>query len=149
MYQKLCLESLKDKRWLRHLCYLYKIASTKMPPYLYELLPPLQRLHCFLFPTISEWNELDPDIRNVDTYLVFRKNLLAFIRPIDKSPYTIYDPLGIKLLHRIQQGFSHLHEHKFKHNFADTMNPLCLCSLEIESINFYAATIMSPFELPL
>ena len=41
-YQELGLESLKRRRWLRRLYYLYKIASTKMHPYLYELLPPIQ-----------------------------------------------------------------------------------------------------------
>ena len=29
--------------------------------------------------------------------------------------------------------FSHLNKHKFRHNFADTLNPFCLCSLETES----------------
>ena len=29
--------------------------------------------------------------------------------------------------------FSHLNEHKFRHNFADTLNPLCSCSLETET----------------
>ena len=43
LYQELGLESLKDRRWLSRLFYLYKIASTKMPPYLYEILHPLQR----------------------------------------------------------------------------------------------------------
>ena len=45
LYQALGLESLKDKRWLRRMSYLYKIISTKLPPYLYELVPPLQRSH--------------------------------------------------------------------------------------------------------
>ena len=27
--------------------YLYKIMSTKSPPYLYELIPPFQRSHCY------------------------------------------------------------------------------------------------------
>ena len=57
--------------------YLYKIISTKLPPYLYELIPPFQRshlytscfkrLHCrtelfrslFLPFTVNEWNKLD------------------------------------------------------------------------------------------
>ena len=30
----------------------------------------------------------------------------------------------------VQTGFNHLREHIFKHNFQDTMNTLCLCSLE-------------------
>ena len=44
-YQELGLESLKDSRWLRRMSYLYKIFPTKLPPYLYELIHPLQRSH--------------------------------------------------------------------------------------------------------
>ena len=63
----------------------------------------------------------------------FRKMLLKFIRPIENSTYKIYDPLGIKLLTRLRLGFSHLSEHKFRHNFADSLNPLCYFSLQTES----------------
>ena len=45
-----------------------------------------------------------------------------------------YDPLGIKLLlTRLRVGYSHFSEHKFRHDFADSLNPLCCCLLEIES----------------
>ena len=43
LYQKIAFEYLKDRRWLRRLCYLYKIVSTKQPAYLYDLIPPFQR----------------------------------------------------------------------------------------------------------
>ena len=43
LYQELGFESLKDRRWLRWLCYLYKIVNTKQPAYLYDLIPPFQR----------------------------------------------------------------------------------------------------------
>ena len=33
----------------------------------------------------------------------------------------------------MQLGFSHLSQHKFRHNFTDSLNPLCSCSLETES----------------
>ena len=59
--------------------------------------------------------------------------LLNFIRPIGNSTYKICDPSGIKLLTRLRLGFSRLSEHKFRHNFADSSNPLCCCSLETES----------------
>ena len=59
--------------------------------------------------------------------------LLNFIKPIGNSTYKIYDTLGMKLLTRLRLGFSHLSEHKFRHNFADSRNPLCSCSLETES----------------
>ena len=59
--------------------------------------------------------------------------LLNFRRPIENSTCKIYDPLGIKLLTRLRLGFSYLSEHKFRHNFTDSLNSLCSCSLEIES----------------
>ena len=43
LYQELGFESLKDRKWLRCFCYLYKIVSTKQLAYLYDLIPPFQR----------------------------------------------------------------------------------------------------------
>ena len=43
LYQELGLESLKDRRWFRRLRYLHKIVSPKLPPYLYGIVPALQR----------------------------------------------------------------------------------------------------------
>ena len=91
LYQELGLESLKDRRWLRRMSYLYKIISRKLPRYLYELIPPLQRSHRYpsYFQTfrcrttffqnsslpfaITEWNKLDSDIKNIDSHAMFRK----------------------------------------------------------------------------
>ena len=46
LYQELGLESLKDRKWLRRLCYLYMVLSAKLPTYLYELIPPILNSHC-------------------------------------------------------------------------------------------------------
>ena len=46
LYQELGFESLKDRRWLRRLCYLYKIVNTKQPAYLYDLILIFQRSSC-------------------------------------------------------------------------------------------------------
>ena len=43
LYQELGFESLKYRRWLKRLCYLLKIASTKQAVYLCELIPPFRR----------------------------------------------------------------------------------------------------------
>ena len=59
--------------------------------------------------------------------------LLNFIRPVGNSIHKIYKPRGTKLLTRLRLGFAHVLEHIFRHNFADTLNPLCSCSLETES----------------
>ena len=58
--------------------------------------------------------------------------LLTFIRPTENSTYKICDPLGTKLLTRLKLGFSHLFKHKFRHIFADPLNPLCFGSSETE-----------------
>ena len=41
LYQELGFESLKDRQWMRKLCHLYKVISSKRPSYLYDMLPPL------------------------------------------------------------------------------------------------------------
>ena len=71
---------------------------------------------------------MDPDIRNLNSPSMFRKKLLTFTRPSEKSIYNIYDSRGSKFLNRLRLGFSHLREHKFRHNFADNVNPLCSCA---------------------
>ena len=114
--QELGLESLK---WLRRIYYLYNIISTKSPPYFNEIIPPLHRSHrypgCFktlrcrtelfrnsLLPfTVNEWNKLDSDVKNSESYAIFRKKFLAFIRPEGSSIYGIYDPFGVRLINRL------------------------------------------------
>ena len=49
----------------------------------------------------------------------------------------IHDPLGLKLLTRLRLCLSHLNEHRFNHNFDSCINPLCSCSLEVESIKHF------------
>ena len=41
------------------------------------------------------------------------------------------------MITRLRLGLSHLQEEKFKHNFQDTVNPLCSCSIEAESTSHY------------
>ena len=62
---------------------------------------------------------------------------MTSIRALENDTHGIYDPLGVRLLIRLRLGFSHLRERKFRHNFADTLNPLCLCSPEIEDTEHY------------
>ena len=50
----------------------------------------------------------------------------------------IHNPLGIKYLTRLRIGFSYLKEHKFKHNFQDSIDPMCSCSSGTETtIHFF------------
>ena len=78
------------------------------------------------FPyTIKEWNNLIPKLRKSVSYEVFKNSLFKFIRPFPNSLFNAFDSLEIKLLTRLRLGLSHLREHKLKHNFQDTINPLC------------------------
>ena len=44
LYQELGLESLRNRRWLRRMSYLYKIISTKLSPGLYDLILRLSEI---------------------------------------------------------------------------------------------------------
>ena len=150
---ELDLEFLRMRRWYRKLCCFYKIYNKQAPGYLIELIPSrneayqtrhvaiipsLSFKHNFfkniLFPsTILEWNKLDPCLRNSASYNVFKNSILKFIRPSPNKIFQCHNPKGIKLVTRLRLGLSHLREHKFKHSFQDTLNPLCSCGLDIET----------------
>ena len=81
---------------------------------------------------------LDYALRIEKSYLIFRKSLLKIDRPVANPVYFINNNSGLKLLTRLRLGLSHLNEHRFNHNFQSCVNPLCSCSLAIESnIHFF------------
>ena len=89
-------------------------------------------------PVIIEWNKLDPSLRRCDSHNVFKSNILKLIRPSSNSFFDCHIPIGIKYITRILLKLSHLREHKFKHSFQDTLNPICNCSNDVESaIHFF------------
>ena len=77
--------------------------------------------------------QLDSNICNLDSYNVLKKHILKFIRPSPNSVFECHNPKVIKLLSRITLGLSHLREHRFKHSFQDTLNPICICGKDIET----------------
>ena len=62
---------------------------------------------------------------------------MEFIRALPNSVFDIYNPYGIKLLTRLRLGLGHLNEHKFKHGCNDTINLICICGGDIESIKHF------------
>ena len=101
LYQELRLESLCKRQW-----YFFKISKGQSLDYL--LLPSVSKayktrtnsniphfsvkliLYNFFPWTVIEWNDLDLNIRNSETFSAFKKSILKFIRP------------------RIKLGLSHL-----------------------------------------
>ena len=141
------------------LCLFYKVFKNEYLQYLFHLIPvrhssqtsrnvysiPIFSLkHGFFknsfFPsTISEWNKLDPVIRNSESLSIFRKNILYFIRPAPNSVYNCHNLKGVKLITRLQLGLSHLTEHKFKHSFQDSINShaFVVVILNLQLISFF------------
>ena len=156
LYVKLGIESLKARRWFRKLCYFYKYKSYGIPPYLFQLTPheshsyntrnfedvPTYRCRTDLFNnsffpwTICEWNKLDLGIHK-STYSVCRQYLLKVIRPQPSATFNVCNFVGLRILTRLRLGLSHLNEHRFNHNSQNCINPLCTCSLEVESTSHF------------
>ena len=47
------------------------------------------------------------------------------IRPSSNCTFNCHRPNEIKLITRSTLGLSHLRQHKFRHNFKDTLNSIC------------------------
>ena len=65
----------------------------------------------------------------------FKNELIKCIRPPKRSTFKIDDISGIKLITGIRLGFSHLHEHKHRHNFP--VSPISSCGTEPESTEHF------------
>ena len=63
----------------------------------------------------------------------FRNSLLKIGWHTPQPVYNNHSPTVLKVLTRLRVVLSHLNEHKFNHNLRDCVNPLCPCSLEVES----------------
>ena len=70
------------------------------------------------------------------SFEVSKKRVLSFIRPMPNYIYNIHNPLAVKYLTRLTIGFNHLKEHKFKHNFPDSIDHMCSCSSGTETVVF-------------
>ena len=150
-------ESLVSRRWYRKLCSFCNVFKTQSTRYLFEVIPTAKRAYIirnnnqlphfkvkhnyfknsFIPSTVIEWNKLDLDIRNSVSLISFKSKVLKFIRPSENSIFLCNNPKGIQLLTRLRLGLSHLREHKFKHNFQDTLNPICNCGEDIETSSHY------------
>ena len=91
------------------------------------------------FPSsIIEWNKFDPETRISTSFNSFKESILKFIRPAPNSISQCHTPNGIKYLtQRRMKNYSHLRDHKLKHSFQDTINPLSTCTQKAETTNYF------------
>ena len=84
---------------------------------------------------IEEWNKLNPEIRNAKSIYKFKKSIIT--EKLENSLYNVHDHIGVKLLSRLRLQFTHLNEHKFRHGFNDTVNPMCPCGTDGETTEHF------------
>ena len=85
----------------------------------------------------KEWGNLSKELRNIDSINRFKLSTLNFVRPRENSVFAVHNINGLKLLTHLILNFSHLNEHKFRHNFNDTFDPMCSCGKEPETTLHY------------
>ena len=102
--QELGLKTLISVWWCRKLCLSYRIVSNQSHSYLFDCIPSTDRIDkriystshvaivstrksghtlfkdSYIPTTIREWYRLNQDIRNTESYTLFKKHLLSFIR---------------------------------------------------------------------
>ena len=91
----------------------------------------------YSFFPFCEWIKLDNTIRDAESIKQFKSMLKNFLSLNQRSLFSIHDPVGVKLLTRLRLQFSHLNEHKFRHNFKDSVSPMCDCGAEIETTSHF------------
>ena len=90
-------------------------------------------------------NNLTLEIRNSKSVCAFKK--LIKCEKKENSIFSIYDPLGVKLLTRLGLQFSHINEHKFRHGFVDTINAMCAWRSEAETTEHFLFSCVAIFIL--
>ena len=72
-------------------------------------------------------------------WIRFKKKLLSIIRPPPPCKICVWNlrPKGLSYLTQLRVGLNKLNFHKFKHNFWDTINPMCPTSDGIEDTEHF------------
>ena len=158
IYDELGWEPLTERRRFRRLVQFYKIQNDLTPNYLKNPVPsPRTHLYGFrsendlpsmkcnknaysnsFYPhAVKIWNEIGPDLRQSPSLSIFKTNILKIIRPLKRSVFNIFDPIGVKRLFQLRVGLSPLRYHKKRYNFRDTPNDLCHCQVTAETTEHF------------
>ena len=86
---------------------------------------------------LNEWDKLFPEVRQAPSLSVFKSKILALIRPLSKPVCGIHDPKGLAILTQLRVGLSKLNFHKFRHNFSETIDPMCPANDGVEDTEHY------------
>ena len=158
IYEELGWETLHHRRFLRRLTLFYKIMNNISPDYLKSPIPPQQDhlfgrrstniiyplrgrtskyLNSFFPDSIKSWNNIGPELRGATSLSVFKKNILKIVRPEKKSLFNIENLDGIRWIFQLRVGLSPLKNHKKMHNFHDTNDDTCHCTMHAETTKHF------------
>ena len=146
-------ESLRSRGWSRRLILFYRFLnnltpnhkrdpiplfapishSFRDPPVLKHITSRTESFKSSFYPdSLSEWNKLDPAKRESSSVNVCEKKLFSIMRPPAKFVYGVHYPKGFTYLTQLVVRLGKHNSHKFKHNFIDTINPICPANSFIE-----------------
>ena len=160
LLSELAWESLKTRREMHKLFYIFKIIKHTSPAYLVELLPDTvhvrtgrllrsgenltllasrtEKFKQSFFPSsVKLWNSLQIDVRNSTSLNIFKVRLKSMYCPFS---YKIWFNTSLNrwasVLHtRLRLGSHALHEHLFKINCRSS--PLCYCGTDNETVEHF------------
>ena len=104
--------------------------------------------HCFRFhfslcqsakfpDAVATWNRLIGNFDLMPSIGKFKLHILSLARPVAKSIFNIYDPIGLHFLFMLRLELSSLWIHKFNYNSADTNSYVCSCSDCVENTDHF------------
>ena len=79
-----------------------------------------EQKYLIFFYCIKEWHNLSEELQKIVSTVQLKPKILSFTTPKENSIFKIHDTNNIKLLNRLRLHFSHLNEHKFRHNVRTT-----------------------------
>lgn len=158
IYDELGWEPLTDRRWFRRLVQFFKIYNGYTPDYLQNCLPThrtnlqctrsinefrvmrcrtTSHMNSFFPHSVKIWNDLAAEFKEVQSLSLFKSKIIKHIRPLKRTVYGIYDPIGVKRLFQLRVGLSPLGEHKKRHKFNDTPSGICRCKTQVETTEHF------------
>lgn len=160
LLNELAWEDLLSRRRRHKLILFYKIINGFAPSFLLDLLPPLvstrsryplrsadkfslmpartNRFSNSFFPsTVKCWNSLDDNLRNIDSFLVFKYQLgKSMFNVIYNKLYDVSFTRYSSILHtRLRLGAHGLNHYLFSINCTDS--PMCSCGTSFETVKHF------------
>ena len=147
-------ESLQQRRWYRKLWYFFKLIKSKSPVISSIIFSRLgvhteqEILTSFLNSTLNiknscfpsteiNWKNPGKRIRNSESFHIFQKSILKFIKPSPSNIFNCRKSKGTELLASLRLSLRHLRHHVFKYSFQDSLNPICKCGTDKETAVYY------------